>query len=70
MEQKNVRRRLKAELLLQNKSRKVLAEKLEIKPRTLNNKLNGISDFTAKEIEILKAELGIAASEVYDIFIA
>lgn len=70
MEQKNVRRRLKAEILLKNKSRKELAEKLGIKPRTFNTKLNGISDFTVKEIEILKEELGIEAAEVYEMFIA
>jgi transcriptional regulator with XRE-family HTH domain len=64
MEERTIRTKLKARIIEKNISRKVLADKLHIKPGTLTKKLNGHIPFSNYEVVILKNELDIKDKEI------
>lgn len=47
-----------------------IAEYLGINPATLTRKLNGISDFTRNEIEMLRNKLSLSNEDIMLIFFA
>lgn len=50
------------------KTEKAIAEALGISQKTVNNKINGKTEFTAREIRKVADSLGIGATEICDIF--
>ena len=47
-----------------------VARRIGINPSTLDRKMSGISDFSRNEIQILRKELSMTASECDEIFFA
>lgn len=59
---------LKVEILRNQISRAQLAAKLNITKSALSKKINGVSDFTRKDISIVKQVLNLTPQRVDEIF--
>ncbi|WP_143314278.1 helix-turn-helix transcriptional regulator [Clostridium sp. HBUAS56017] len=59
---------LKVEMLRNKVNRTQLAEKLEITKSALSKKLNGVNDFSRKDISIVKEVLNLTPQRVDEIF--
>lgn len=62
------RMELRAAIARTGKGRRELAEAMGITTRTLLNKLSGVTEFKAREIQTLARELGLDLSQVDRIF--
>lgn len=62
------RMELRAAIARTGKGRRELAEAMGITTRTLLNKLSGVTEFKAREIQTLARELGLDLSQVERIF--
>ena len=47
-----------------------VAKEMDINPSTLDRKMSGVSDFTRKEMQILRKILNLSAEEMDGIFFA
>ena len=63
-------KRFKAEVALAGSTLYELSEKIGMNASTLYRKMHGISDFTRKEIQEIRDELGLDANTVDEIFFA
>lgn len=61
---------LKAQMVIQNKTPKFLADKIGIDPSTFSRKMNLESEFTRLEMSVLKSELNLSNDEMNSIFFA
>lgn len=59
---------LKVEMLRNKINQTQLAEKLDITKSALNKKINGINDFTRKDISIIKEVLNLNPERTNEIF--
>ena len=64
------RNKFRAKVVAAGLTLEAVAKKLGINPSTLDRKMSGTSDFSRKEIQILRKELSMTAAECDDIFFA
>lgn len=60
----------KSLLMARNKTVDDIAQIIGVNKVTLYRKMNGVSDFTRNEIQLIRHELALSADEVTDIFFA
>ena len=64
------RNKFRAKVVEQGLTLEEVAKRIGINPSTLDRKMSGISDFSRKEIQILRKELSMTAAECDEIFFA